>query len=557
MKRFVFILAILTLITSLFAIPYYLLITNKSPFILKLVVETINSLMKGQQITDYQINLTISPEKGAIDVGCKIKVKFSKDRRYLIFLLNDGLTINSVEINNRRIKVLRIWLINLFLLPTQPSSPPFKWGGETTLNLAYKGNLRPLGFSDGYIKEKEFILRNEDLWYPRDFQGFFTVTVNGIIPVSLTPVLPGKFTTKIIETNSKKSEQTSKNKKFIWGSERPVTGFAIIGGYFKRLSRSVNGIDYYMYSPVYHSEDMNKVIDNIILCHSFFKGQFGDDRFKNLTVVINPHGYRSYNHGSGIITLSKTDFSIIAHEIAHNWWGGTVYAGILKGSGDGGQWIIEGFAEFSSLFAVERLQGKDAFLREIELESFNPYKQRAIESITTFDNLMDEVDIKISHQMIYAKGSYVLIMMREFMGEEKFIKMIRDFINEFQYRGASSLDFQMIAERTVGGSLSWFFDQWIRGTGRLDYAITDVSFWEKEGSYITTARVLNKGEIRMPIDVDIKAITEKGGELKKIFAGDESTTVVFETKSKIKKIIIDPFMKWADMERENNFVSIN
>ena len=402
-----------------------------------------------------------------------------------------------------------------------------------------------MGFSDGYIKEKEFILRNEDIWYPLDFQGLFTLNVNGRVPVSITPALPGSIINKLTGDG--------KGKRFSWRPERPVTGFALMGGYFNKLAKSVNGITYTLYSPVYHNEDLEKTIDNIILCHSFFKGQFGDDGFKNLTIIITPHGYRSYNHGAGIITLSKTDFPTIAHEIAHNWWGGTVYVDLLRRKGDGGQWIAEGFAEFSSLMAIEKLHGKDAFLRELKNENFNPHEQRVIESITTFDNLMDGEDVKINNQMVYAKGAYVLIMLREIMGEEKFMKAMKNFFSEYNYKIVNSNDFQWIVERIMGNSFSWYFDPWIRGTERLDFEITDLNSIERGGTFVTTAKVVNKSKINIYAEIDVMAITENGKEIQRVFMDENSATVVFNTKSKIKEIIADPFLKWADMERENNF----
>ncbi|MBI3582920.1 MAG: hypothetical protein HY096_03085 [Nitrospinae bacterium] len=509
---------------------------------MKLVTGTVDFLMKGQSISNYNINLNISPEKGVINVECDINVKFLKDRRYIIFLLNDGLKVNSIKYR-KAIRRYRLWLINLLLLPEK-----IKKGEDINFSLVYEGNLRQLGFSDGYIKEKEFILRNEDLWYPMDFQGLFTLNVNGTVPVSITPALPGSIINKLTGDG--------KGKRFSWRPERPVTGFALMGGYFNKLSKSVNGTTYTLYSPVYHNEDLEKTIDNIILCHSFFKSQFGDDGFKNLTVIITPHGYRSYNHGAGIITLSKTDFSTIAHEIAHNWWGGTVYVDLLKRKGDGGQWIAEGFAEFSSLMTVEKLHGKDAFLRELKNENFNPDKQRVIESITTFDNLMNGEDVKINNQMVYAKGAYVLIMLREIMGEEKFMKAIKNFFSEYNYKIVNSSDFQGTVERIMGNSFSWFFDPWIRGTERLDFEIKDFNSMERGGTFVTTVKVVNKGKINIFTDIDIMAITENGKEIQRVFIDENPATVVFNTKSKIKEIIADPFLKWADMERENNIVKI-
>ncbi|OGW09392.1 MAG: hypothetical protein A2W77_08820 [Nitrospinae bacterium RIFCSPLOWO2_12_39_16] len=205
--------------------------------------------------------------------------------------------------------------------------------------------------------------------------------------------------------------------------------------------------------------------------------------------------------------------------------------------------------------AIEKLHGKDALLKEIKNENFNPDEQRIIDSITTFDNLMDGEDVKINNQMVYAKGAYVLIMLREIMGEEKFMKAIRNFFNEYNYKIADSSDFQGTVERIMGNSFSWFFNPWIRGTERLDFEIKDLNSIERGGTFVTTVKVVNQGKINIFAEIDVMAITENGKEIQRVFMDENPATVVFNTKSKIKKIIADPFLKWADMERENNIVN--
>ena len=106
----------------------------------------------------------------------------------------------------------------------------------------------------------------------------------------------------------------------------------------------------------------------------------------------------------------------------------------------------------------------------------------------------------------------------------------------------------------MGNSFSWYFDPWIRGTERLDFEITDLNSIERGGTFVTTAKVVNKSKINIYAEIDVMAITENGKEIQRVFMDENPATVVFNTKSKIKEIIADPFLKWADMERENNFV---
>ena len=174
-RRKVFFLSLLlfSVLCLLSSYSYYLLITNRSPYILKLVTGTVDFLMKGQSISNYNINLNISPEKGVINVESNINVKFLKDRRYIIFLLNDGLKVNSINMSQedtksdenviasrrqsnlkseiprsarndkegvfsggKAVSHYRIWLINLLLLPEK-----IKKDDDLSINIKYEGNL--------------------------------------------------------------------------------------------------------------------------------------------------------------------------------------------------------------------------------------------------------------------------------------------------------------------------------------------------------------------------------------------------------------------------------
>ena len=73
--------------------------------------------------------------------------------------------------------------------------------------------------------------------------------------------------------------------------------------------------------------------------------------------------------------------------------------------------------------------------------------------------------------MIYAKGAYVLEMIRVFMEDPRqrdpdqhFIDMMHDFVTTYAYRNASTADFQRIVEKHMGEPMDWFFNEYVYGT---------------------------------------------------------------------------------------------
>jgi hypothetical protein len=100
-------------------------------------------------------------------------------------------------------------------------------------------------------------------------------------------------------------------------------------------------------------------------------------------------------------------------------------------------------------------------------------------------------------------------MLREIFGDEKFFEFLKSFSKELDAkREIVTLDIQRAAESGLGGigpdgnpytvDLSWFFDQWIRGTGvpqyRLEYSVRQAEdrSWIIEGKILQRVVVGNK-----------------------------------------------------------------
>ena len=57
---------------------------------------------------------------------------------------------------------------------------------------------------------------------------------------------------------------------------------------------------------------------------------------------------------------------------------------------------------------------------------------------------------------------------RSVIGDEVFFRILRSYASDlaFQYGTVVTDEFQEVAEREYGTSLSWFFDQWVYNEGR-------------------------------------------------------------------------------------------
>jgi aminopeptidase N len=151
----------------------------------------------------------------------------------------------------------------------------------------------------------------------------------------------------------------------------------------------------------------------------------------------------------------------VVHEIAHQWFGNSV----TEWDWDD-VWLSEGFATYFTLLYTEQVEGRDAFVRDLERsrERVLEVEAKLPDTPIVHRNLSDMKSVL--NQLVYQKGGWVLHMLRHEMGTEAFWTGIRDYYRRYRDRNASTDDFRQVMERASGGKdLRWFFTQWLTRSG--------------------------------------------------------------------------------------------
>ena len=173
---------------------------------------------------------------------------------------------------------------------------------------------------------------------------------------------------------------------------------------------------------------------------------------------------------------------VTPHEVAHQWWGHAVGWASYHD-----QWLSEGFAEFSAGLFLQEAVGKD--WRKDYIDFWERLRLRILEKnnygIAPDDagplwmgmRLISPRSESAYQQVTYAKGAYVLQMLRSIMyspddQDKAFIAMMHDFVESHRERSASTESFKAIAEKHMSkmmdlrgnGRLDWFFNEWVYGT---------------------------------------------------------------------------------------------
>jgi aminopeptidase N len=172
---------------------------------------------------------------------------------------------------------------------------------------------------------------------------------------------------------------------------------------------------------------------------------------------------------------------VTPHEVAHQWWGHTVGFNSYRDN-----WMSEGFSDMSAalyLSFIEKNPQKFISFWNDERDLLllrDKYGFRAIDrGPVTMGFRVDNSrsGFSISRRLIYPKGAYILYMIRMMMhdsqtGDQHFKETMRDFVNTYRGKAATTEDFKAMIEKHMtpemnlqgNGKMDWYFDDYVYGT---------------------------------------------------------------------------------------------
>jgi hypothetical protein len=300
-----------------------------------------------------------------------------------------------------------------------------------------------------------------------------------------------------------KLEEVKKEKKkcSTWKQEQPVSFISFSIGEYKHKNITIEGLPPAdILSGKFHSgfrfggSGLDNVAADIVNSLNLFQTLYGRYPFNSILATEIPaahgQGLPGFLHLSRItfedVALTGIDEAFRAHEVSHQWWGHLVGWETYHD-----QWISEAFAEFSgAIYANGAHPDQGLLLKIVESWKDDVLNQGSVRQqrygagkLTRQMTKGTEsgpiwLGIRLSsskspadyHLLVYQKGAYVLYMLRMMMrnfeksNDDRFFSMMRDFVDTYSWKNASTKGFQEIAEKHYGSGLQWFFDQWVYGT---------------------------------------------------------------------------------------------
>jgi aminopeptidase N len=222
--------------------------------------------------------------------------------------------------------------------------------------------------------------------------------------------------------------------------------------------------------------------------------------------------------------------SLIAHELAHQWWGDAVTAKDWRHL-----WLNESFASYFDPLWFEHDLGRDEFdvimynAQQAGITSDKTQGRRPIVSVGSFG------------ANIYPRGASVLHMLRFVLGDNLFWRGIHHYITKHQHTPVETNDLKVAFEEATGQNLYWFFDEWVYKAG---YPVFDLSTaWNDSAKTVAlTVRQTQKtdsltGVFRMPVDVEVRM--SEGKQTYRVNILSQDTTFVLPARARPSLVIFD------------------
>lgn len=186
------------------------------------------------------------------------------------------------------------------------------------------------------------------------------------------------------------------------------------------------------------------------------------------------YGHSQADIGGGMehatmTTLSSFDEKLVAHELAHQWFGDNVTCATWNDI-----WLNESFATYGHILLQEKLPllFPNSAASEMSGLHQNIMSAPGGSVYVPLSESYNESRI-FDGRLSYNKGAAVIHNLRfEMQNDTLFFNTLKTYQQRFKDTFATTADFERVAEQVSGKNFTQFFKQWIYGEGYPTYDVT-------------------------------------------------------------------------------------
>lgn len=328
----------------------------------------------------------------------------------------------------------------------------------------------------------------------------------------------------------------------------------------------------------------------------YFGHWYGPYPYRVLTVVDPPRtvGVGGMEYPT-LITGGTYDYTlkhflspemVTIHEFGHQYWYGMVASNEFEDA-----WLDEGLNSYSTGKILEKAYGPNTSVYRIagvypvylypiweiagvpvaaligKVWIHEPYNRLPLYLRYAGTDAISEFGYKAYDRgayrtIAYNKPQLVLSTLEGLLGSQTMAEVLRTYFREFRFKHPTAQDFEKVCEEVSGKKLDWFFDQFIGGTGVVDFAVKSIDYYKETNlnsgasTFVTKVVVVRNGQVKMP--VDLRLALYDGSSVDTMWNGqDRRQSFKFRTSSAPSYAQLDPFHKIPiDVDYANNSMTV-
>ncbi|HUU37653.1 MAG TPA: M1 family metallopeptidase [Candidatus Desulfaltia sp.] len=325
-----------------------------------------------------------------------------------------------------------------------------------------------------------------------------------------------------------------------------------------------------------HLNQKPRFLDSLKKGLEFYSRNYGPYPYQTVTLVdppIKAMGAGGMEYPTLFTTMAvwfmpkglRMPEMVTIHEFGHGYWYGIVGSNEFEEA-----WLDEGINSYSEMKAMDRYYGHDRSMVDLGPLKISDGDYHRLQFIPIFawdpivKNSWEFVSGGSYGSNVYSKAALTLKTLENHLGEEVMARIMRTYYERWKFRHPTTGDFIAVAEEVSGRDLGWFFDQFLKTAGSLDYAVSGIRSREEEEPagfygeeflapkpdksgrdkdqdkvYRNEVVVQRKGELFFP--QEILVTFEDGEEIREIWDGrDRWRRFIYRRPVKLKSARLDP-----------------
>ena len=220
---------------------------------------------------------------------------------------------------------------------------------------------------------------------------------------------------------------------------------------------------------------------------------YGPYVWERVGYVLTPRG--AMEHATSIAFPTTSGINgptfganrLIAHELAHHWWGN-----ITTLSSPANMWIKEGNAEYGAHLFTEYSMGKEEFIRQVK----NNHQLVLSSAHIDDDGFQPLSGIPYEHTYgthTYNKGASIIHNMRAYMGDTLFRQGQSAVLQDYAFQAVDAETYRDHLIATTNVDMTDYFNDWIFAPGHSDFEIDHIAILPNGNNFDITLNIQQKG----------------------------------------------------------------